>query len=199
MMYCISTLLRGCRGASLFWTARKWLTRWSSWQNHFGGWSWQHLIINASMLHFCSHVGAYQFLAFYIFLSHPLCVQAENWAWNTGRMGGRRRQKLKMQKLWQSMQPPWWEVSRRWTMTSLTWEKGPTSNWGNIIYKIKTRLIFQSRIGISTGKVIAGVVGAQKPLYDIWGDTVNVAARMDYTGEEVILWWFYDDCMMVIW
>ena len=44
-----------------------------------------------------------------------------------------------------------------------------------------------SRIGISTGKVIAGVVGAQKPLYDIWGDTVNVAARMDYTGEEVTI------------
>ena len=33
------------------------------------------------------------------------------------------------------------------------------------------------------GKVIAGVVGAQKPLYDIWGDTVNIASRMDYTGE----------------
>ena len=30
--------------------------------------------------------------------------------------------------------------------------------------------------------MIAGVVGAQKPLYDIWGDTVNVASRMDYTG-----------------
>lgn len=31
--------------------------------------------------------------------------------------------------------------------------------------------------------MIAGVVGAQKPLYDIWGDTVNIASRMDYTGE----------------
>ena len=47
-------------------------------------------------------------------------------------------------------------------------------------------MISKPRIGISTGKVIAGVVGAQKPLYDIWGDTVNVAARMDYTGEEVL-------------
>ena len=42
---------------------------------------------------------------------------------------------------------------------------------------------FKLRVGISTGKVIAGVVGAQKPLYDIWGNTVNVASRMDYTGE----------------
>ena len=40
------------------------------------------------------------------------------------------------------------------------------------------------RGGICAGKVIAGVGGAQKPLYDIWGDTVNGAARMDYTGEE---------------
>jgi len=32
--------------------------------------------------------------------------------------------------------------------------------------------------------VIAGVIGTQKPLYDIWGDTVNVAARMEYNGEK---------------
>ncbi|ROT79209.1 putative adenylate cyclase type 6 [Penaeus vannamei] len=36
---------------------------------------------------------------------------------------------------------------------------------------------------IDVGPVIAGVVGAHKPMYDIWGDTVNVASRMDYTGE----------------
>ena len=42
---------------------------------------------------------------------------------------------------------------------------------------------FKLRIGLCAGKVIAGVVGAQKPLYDIWGDTVNIAARMDYTAE----------------
>ena len=37
--------------------------------------------------------------------------------------------------------------------------------------------------GIDVGPVIAGVIGSQKPLYDIWGNTVNVASRMDYTGK----------------
>ena len=37
---------------------------------------------------------------------------------------------------------------------------------------------------MNVGPVIAGVVGAQKPLYDIWSNTVNVASRMDYTGVE---------------
>ncbi|XP_042243018.1 adenylate cyclase type 1-like [Homarus americanus] len=42
---------------------------------------------------------------------------------------------------------------------------------------------FKLRVGIDVGPVIAGVVGAHKPMYDIWGNTVNVASRMDYTGE----------------
>lgn len=36
--------------------------------------------------------------------------------------------------------------------------------------------------GINHGPVIAGVIGAHKPQYDIWGNSVNVASRMDSTG-----------------
>ncbi|KAK2145293.1 hypothetical protein LSH36_690g04060 [Paralvinella palmiformis] len=41
---------------------------------------------------------------------------------------------------------------------------------------------FKLRIGINHGPAVAGVIGAHKPLYDIWGDTVNVASRMDTFG-----------------
>jgi len=37
-------------------------------------------------------------------------------------------------------------------------------------------------IGISSGAVVGGVIGAKKPVYDIWGNTVNEASRMDSTG-----------------
>jgi len=41
---------------------------------------------------------------------------------------------------------------------------------------------FQLRAGIGIGPVVAGVIGAKKPQYDIWGNAVNVASRMDSTG-----------------
>ncbi|KAK1879533.1 Adenylate cyclase type 8, partial [Dissostichus eleginoides] len=41
---------------------------------------------------------------------------------------------------------------------------------------------FELRIGMAHGSVVAGVIGAKKPQYDIWGKTVNLSSRMDSTG-----------------
>lgn len=77
----------------------------------------------------------------------------------------------------------------------------PTRNKDHAVNMIKAALEFQAfmkasvkdapagvdslhmRIGIHTGPVVAGVVGSKKFAYDIWGDTVNIAARFEQTGE----------------
>lgn len=42
---------------------------------------------------------------------------------------------------------------------------------------------FVLKLGINHGPITAGVIGARKPHYDIWGNTVNVASRMESTGK----------------
>lgn len=47
----------------------------------------------------------------------------------------------------------------------------------------KNEPYFEARVGINSGPVVAGVVGNKKFAYDIWGDTVNLAARMEQNSE----------------
>jgi adenylate cyclase len=49
--------------------------------------------------------------------------------------------------------------------------------------KVTGNRSFHVRIGIHSGSVVAGIVGVKKFAYDIWGDTVNTAARMEQNSE----------------
>ena len=58
----------------------------------------------------------------------------------------------------------------------------------NYIYELKekdpnNKDLWELRIGIHSGELIAGVIGIKRFAYDIWGDTVNIAQRMEMTGE----------------
>jgi class 3 adenylate cyclase len=47
----------------------------------------------------------------------------------------------------------------------------------------KGQEVWELRVGIHTGSLVAGVVGRKKFAYDVWGDTVNLASRLESSGE----------------
>lgn len=50
-------------------------------------------------------------------------------------------------------------------------------------FNLNSKVKVNMRIGIHSGKIVAGVIGKSKFIFDIWGDTVNVASRMESNGE----------------
>ena len=63
--------------------------------------------------------------------------------------------------------------------------------------KLQKRPYLEVRIGIHTGSLVAGVVGSKKFAFDVWGDAVNVAARMEQSSEPGAINISEDVCQLV--
>jgi adenylate cyclase len=51
------------------------------------------------------------------------------------------------------------------------------------VFNQRNKLAWQIRIGMHTGPLVAGIIGSKKFAYDLWGDTVNIASRLESHGE----------------
>ena len=74
-------------------------------------------------------------------------------------------------------------TKRTFPSTPVKPEVSSASDW---LWHWKSLFGFKGTFGVSginVGPVVAGVIGARKPHYDIWGNAVNVASRMDTTGK----------------
>lgn len=58
-----------------------------------------------------------------------------------------------------------------------------TREW-NKTRQAQEKMSWEIRIGVHTGELVAGVIGKKKFAFDVWGDAVNIAARMESSGEE---------------
>ena len=63
-------------------------------------------------------------------------------------------------------------------------------DWNKRVFE-KAKIVYHLCLaGMNVGPVVAGVIGVRKPHYDIWGNSVNVASRMDSTGvpDKIQVW-----------
>jgi len=75
----------------------------------------------------------------------------------------------------------WLQFSCYIRVYSIPWKECITNFWG-LTGGWWAEVVCLFEPGINIGAVVAGVIGARKPQYDIWGNAVNVASRMDSTG-----------------
>ena len=76
---------------------------------------------------------------------------------------------------------PFAESTRRTVLAALDMQAFMQQH--RIQREAENRPVFEMRAGIHTGPVVAGIVGVKKFAYDVWGDTVNTASRVESSGE----------------
>ncbi len=55
------------------------------------------------------------------------------------------------------------------------------------VFNQRNNVNWQIRIGMHTGPLVAGIIGSKKFAYDLWGDTVNIASRLESHGEAGVI------------